>query len=264
MFSRIRKRFTYTNVAMTLALVFAMTGGAYAAKHYVITSTKQISPKVLTALKGSTGSAGPAGPAGPAGAKGETGAAGGPGKEGQPGQEGKEGQPGKEGPKGATGPTGQTGYTATLPSKATETGTWSISGTESTSHPLVTSISFAIPLAKELDAHHVIFVGLEELIAKKTPEACPGEYNEADVEGVEPKAEPGYLCVYEGLVHGMETEGSVATRNEKAIVAIGLPVLGSVGELGAGKVGAQLSFKEKLGSGGTGASGTGVWVVTAE
>lgn len=47
MFSRIRKRLTYANVAMTMALVFAMSGGAYAAKKYVITSTKQIKPSVL-------------------------------------------------------------------------------------------------------------------------------------------------------------------------------------------------------------------------
>jgi hypothetical protein len=46
MFWRLRKRFTYTNVAMTLALVFAMTGGAYAAFTSLITSTKQISPSV--------------------------------------------------------------------------------------------------------------------------------------------------------------------------------------------------------------------------
>ncbi len=50
-----RKRFTYANVASTLALVFAMTGGAYAADKVLITSTKQISPKVLTALKGKNG-----------------------------------------------------------------------------------------------------------------------------------------------------------------------------------------------------------------
>jgi hypothetical protein len=31
---------SYANVAATMALVFAMTGGAYAAKKYVITSTK--------------------------------------------------------------------------------------------------------------------------------------------------------------------------------------------------------------------------------
>jgi len=94
MFSMIRKRFTYANVAMTLALVFAMTGGAYAAKHYLITNTKQISPKVLKQLKGKNGkngvngaqgvagAAGPQGPAGAAGAKGENGANGSNGSNG--------------------------------------------------------------------------------------------------------------------------------------------------------------------------------------
>jgi hypothetical protein len=67
MFSWIRRRLTYANVAMTLALVFAMTGGAYAAKHYLITSTGQISPKVLKQLKGSRGPAGPSGKQGAAG-----------------------------------------------------------------------------------------------------------------------------------------------------------------------------------------------------
>ncbi|MGH2879601.1 MAG: hypothetical protein ACRDK4_08360, partial [Solirubrobacteraceae bacterium] len=58
---------------MTLALVFAMTGGAYAAKKYLITNTKQISPKVLKQLKGAKGPAGPAGPEGKAGAPGSPG-----------------------------------------------------------------------------------------------------------------------------------------------------------------------------------------------
>jgi hypothetical protein len=75
----LRKRITYANVAATLALVFAMSGGAWAAKHYLVTSTKQIKPSVLKALKGkagpkgATGAAGPAGPAGPAGAAGAPG-----------------------------------------------------------------------------------------------------------------------------------------------------------------------------------------------
>jgi hypothetical protein len=58
-------------------LVFAMSGGALAATHYVITSKKQISPKVLKTLKGKPGSRGPAGPAGAAGAAGAAGPAGG-------------------------------------------------------------------------------------------------------------------------------------------------------------------------------------------
>ncbi len=55
----IRSRMTYANVIATLAMVFAMTGGAYAAKKYLITSTKQIKPSVLSQLKGKAGSAGP-------------------------------------------------------------------------------------------------------------------------------------------------------------------------------------------------------------
>jgi hypothetical protein len=45
-----RRYLTYANVTATLALVFAMSGGALAAKHYLLSSTKQISPKVLEGL----------------------------------------------------------------------------------------------------------------------------------------------------------------------------------------------------------------------
>src|ERR1700688_1864777 len=76
-----RKRLSYANVAATMALVFSMSGGALAAKHYLISSTKQISPKVIKKLKGNTG------PRGLAGATGATGAAGATGKEGQAGKE---------------------------------------------------------------------------------------------------------------------------------------------------------------------------------
>ena len=41
----------YANIA-TLALVVATSGGTLAATHYLITSTTQISPKVLKALEG--------------------------------------------------------------------------------------------------------------------------------------------------------------------------------------------------------------------
>jgi hypothetical protein len=83
-----RRRISYANVAATLALVFAMSGGALAASHYLINSTKQISPKVLkklkgnTGKKGATGATGPAGPTGPTGATGATGGTGPAGKNG--------------------------------------------------------------------------------------------------------------------------------------------------------------------------------------
>jgi Collagen triple helix repeat (20 copies) len=258
MFSRIRKRFTYTNVAMTLALVFAMTGGAYAAKHYVITSTNQISPKVLTALKGKNstagpagpaGSAGSAGPAGPAGGKGEAGTAGGPGLEGPQGKEGKEGKEGKQ------GPAGQTGYTATLPSDATETGTWSFSAGPSTRN-LLASVSFSIPLKSGLEETHDIFVSYEEVFEGKTPAACPGEYNENSTTGViVPKAEPGYLCVYEGA---MSSANNVERAGARADVEILLPE--NTGQ-GASTAGTMLRFKQANSS--DSSYGSGLWAVTA-
>src|ERR1700684_3983135 len=76
MLSALRSRVTYANVTATLALLFAMTGGAYAAKAYLITSTKQIKPSVLKSLQGKAGAkgahgapgaTGPAGPGRPAG-----------------------------------------------------------------------------------------------------------------------------------------------------------------------------------------------------
>lgn len=64
------------NLVAWLALFVALGGTSLAANHYLISSTKQISPKVLKKLKGSrgpqgaqglTGAQGPQGPQGPAG-----------------------------------------------------------------------------------------------------------------------------------------------------------------------------------------------------
>lgn len=72
----LRRHVNYANVVATLALVFAMSGSAIAAKHYLLNSTKQISPALLKKLRGrsgKTGAQGPPGVQGPAGAKGEPG-----------------------------------------------------------------------------------------------------------------------------------------------------------------------------------------------
>ncbi len=69
----LHRRLSYANITATLALLFSMSGGALAASHYLITSTKQISPKVRQALKGDQG---PAGAQGPQGATGPTGSQG--------------------------------------------------------------------------------------------------------------------------------------------------------------------------------------------
>ncbi|HEX9482469.1 MAG TPA: hypothetical protein VF927_10240 [Solirubrobacteraceae bacterium] len=65
-----------------------MSGGALAANHYLINSTKQINPKVLKKLKGKTGTTGAAGKTGATGAQGTAGTT------GKEGPQGKEGAPG--------------------------------------------------------------------------------------------------------------------------------------------------------------------------
>lgn len=104
-----RKRLTYANVAATLALVFSMSGGALAASHYLITSTRQISPKVLGRLTGKAGAPGPRGEAGPKGETGLTGDIGPKGEEGKPGEPGTPGTAGARGPEGRQGIEGATG-----------------------------------------------------------------------------------------------------------------------------------------------------------
>jgi Collagen triple helix repeat (20 copies) len=162
MFHAIRTRINATTVLAGLALVFAMTGGAYAAKKYLITSTKQISPSVLKSLQGKAGSTGapgvagvqgaqgPAGAAGPAGSGGSKGEPGPKGEAGPKGEKGATGSAGATGAKGATGATGVSGFTETLPSGKTETGTWSISDSSSSGDlSTLGSVSFSIPLAQE-------------------------------------------------------------------------------------------------------------------
>jgi hypothetical protein len=89
-----RRPLSYANVVATLALVFAMSGGALAANHYLINSTKQINPKVLKKLKGAVGKAGLPGAGGLAGTPGSAGKEGTGGKEGKEGKSGPEGEPG--------------------------------------------------------------------------------------------------------------------------------------------------------------------------
>lgn len=80
-----RKHLTPSLIVALVALFFALSGGAYAAHKYVITSTKQIKPSVLTKLRGNTGPKGAQGPVGPQGNPGPQGATGAQGPQGQPG-----------------------------------------------------------------------------------------------------------------------------------------------------------------------------------
>jgi hypothetical protein len=226
MLSAIRRHMTPATVIASLALVFAMTGGAYAAGKYLITSTKQISPKVLRSLKGASGARGPAGPAGPAGAAGAAGSAGNTGAAGAKGENGAPGAKGENGAPGAPGKEGPTGQPwvpdNTLPSGAEETGVWGM--TKLTANPgaggVQIPISFTIPLPTPLGETQVHLIEEGET---GTPGAgCGGGTAE------DPTAEAGNLCVY------------ITSENKapKEVFAIAEP---ATGELGAGRTGAILT-----------------------
>jgi len=168
-----RRRLTYANVTATVALFFAISGGALAASHYLINSTRQINPKVLKVLKGRRGA---------------TGATGARGKEGLPGNGGPAG---KEGRQGEAGP-----FVRTLPSGKTLSGAFQ--ATDGLPAGLKgyaeATISFAFPLATKPNVE-VIPVG------GKGTEHCPGSAEA-------PAAAGSYLCLYT-----MTTTGAVGTYN---------------------------------------------------
>jgi Collagen triple helix repeat (20 copies) len=204
MFSAMRRRLTYANVAATLALVFSMTGGALAANHYLINSTKQINPAVVKALKGHNGKSGAQGRPG---LKGEAGLKGERGPKGEPGLNGEAAAKGERGETGPSGPTGPAGPLAgTLPSDHTLTGAFggeqslpNATGGESIQSP----ISFSIPLAT---------VPTVEVIN-------PGEASNAQCPGSAeaPSAAAGYLCVYVKGVFNASAKGTETySPNENA------------------------------------------------
>jgi hypothetical protein len=113
-------RLTYANVMATIAVFFSLGGSALAAKHYLITSTNQVSPKVLKKLKGATGPQGTKGDTGTAGDRGPAGIAGAGGPPGTPGADGATGMSGYEVVVGNVAAGSQTGFnvadsTATCP-----------------------------------------------------------------------------------------------------------------------------------------------------
>ena len=204
----VRRRFGVGGVVAVVVFVFALSGGALAAGRYVVSSTKQISPKVLKALRGDAGPAGKAGAAGATGVAGAAGPAGSVGPAGPAGSVGPAGAAGSTGPAGAAGAAGPAGPKGnegspwtdggSLPEGAMETGVWAFGPLTRESGPAEeVAISFPIPLSKPLEKGtqvHYVKAG------EAAPAECTIEREGKVVAGTleDPVAAAGNLCVYEG------------------------------------------------------------------
>jgi hypothetical protein len=156
---RLRGHITFANVAATLALVLAMSGGALAASRYLLNSTRQINPKVLRQLRGRTGPRGSLGPEGP---------------EGPLGPQGQRGPEGKQGPEGVS-------VLSPLPANASESGVFGMA--PAAAGQFAQSVSFGPGLREALTEARVVYVPKEGTDPGKH---CTGSGH----------AEKGYLCLY--------------------------------------------------------------------
>jgi hypothetical protein len=233
--TRLREKLSGSGPGTTIgviALVLALTGGAYAASGALTGKQKKevkSIAKQFAGKEGAKGATGPVGPQGLPGAKGDAGAPGSKGEKGDPGQPGGPGTPGNDGksvvvlneapPLCAEG-----GFTyevedsgeenevcngtegspwavgSTLPPGATETGAWGVTG-NGTKVPA--AISFPISLASRIQAPNIHFSTEANFNT-----LCPGgNLNK-------PKAPPGVLCIYRGIIEGA-TEPKLFTMDNE-------------------------------------------------
>ena len=201
-------------IVSVIALVLALAGGAYAAKSGLTAKQKKEVKSIATSVA-KVGPQGPKGDPGAAGSNGTNGTNGAPGASGKsieltsvdPGEPECEERGGAlleeeggsapavevcSGEEGAEGSPWTAG--GTLPTEATETGTWELSDEEGPAGKHIWApISFAIPLSGGLDEQHVHF----------QTEANFGDFDEGGSEEVGckgnvlvPTAPIGHLCVY--------------------------------------------------------------------
>jgi hypothetical protein len=154
-----RRRLGYANVVSTLALVLAIGGGtAWAAHHYLITSTSQIKPSVLKKLHG---------------ANGKNGTSGNNGANGTNGTNGTNGANGAVAGYSATGgnniavPIGaNTGNFVTVVSKSLPAGNYIV-----TSHAQLNAGSTAEPADPLVEDECDLFAGTTDVAADQTADA---------------------------------------------------------------------------------------------
>jgi hypothetical protein len=242
MFSTLRTRFGIPGVISVIALVFAMFSGAYAASNSSGGGKATASAKGKQGPRGKTGKTGPAGPAGPqgpagaAGAKGDAGAAGANGTNGTNGTNGisptgasftgsktvgsvtcTEGGTeykgattnlvcnGKAGEQGEEGEPGILHPEETLPSEATEAGTFSVKG----ENKQFQTVPFGWPIPLTPAAAAAITEEKIHVVGPAGAGTCNGTAKD-------PTAPAGELCLYKAV-----GEGGIFTGQEIFINQMG-------------------------------------------
>jgi len=200
----IRRNLTPPTALAVIALVFAMCGGALAAK----SSTTAEASKSNRGPKGPRGKQGPPGVAGPQGPKGDTGAS------------GERGPAGEQGLKGNTGDPWTAG--GFLPSGASVGGTW-VAGVGPevvpTKGAAAVSISFGLPLK---GVPTIVTVKKDQEGTEHAAE-CPGSV-------AFPKAAKGYLCLYTASeAVGLTQQSATPSPFGAILTYLGTPGTGSAG-----------------------------------
>lgn len=191
-------------IVACLALVFAMAGGAFAAKGALTGKQKKevakIAKKEAKRFAGKPGAPGAAGAQGP---KGDTGAAGAKGATGAAGANGTNGTNGSNGAAGEAGFCSLGNTECKLPPGATLTGEWMFGAPSgpvlgNSGEEALATISFPLKVPADASSHLTFeWIGLESWLE-------PGEsYDTTDCPGSvsNPEAEPGFLCVYAAVVN---------------------------------------------------------------
>lgn len=206
MFRVIRRNLTPPTALAVIALVFAMSGGAIAAKSATDSAEASKSQRGPKGPRGKQGPQGLQGPQGPKGDKGDT---------------GERGPVGPQGPKGDTGDPWTAG--GFLPSGATIGGTW-VAGVGPGILPGPTGvaaapISFGLPM-KGLPTIKVVKKNQE---GTEHAAECPGNL-------AVPKAAKGVLCLYTAEeAAGMALQSATPTPYGGVVTFFGTPGTGSAG-----------------------------------
>lgn len=268
MFKRFKERLDASGpglIVAVIAMVLALTGGAFAAAGKLTGPQKKEVKKIAKQYAGKPGAPGATGPAGKDGTNGTNGK---DGTNGTNGEDGKsvvvasvpKGTPCKEGGvtvevegsgvkksicNGEEGEKGEEGspWTAggTLPPGATETGTWAYTATTADTKGVHVPLSFAIPLSGRLEEENVHYNPSEGDASCEDSEG-PGSAGQ-------PKAAPGQLCVY---VNAGDFPEEVTFTGICFVTA-------AICEKGANRAGAILAFSTPTGA----SSGSGTFAVTA-